>query len=363
MRHTLLILTAVASIILAGCGGSSTQPVTYEEAEKFSKEIDSSINYKNPKLFTSLIDLKELGKRVQKNSVHKVSGAIEKGIGEGLEKTNMGAEIIKSVRDKGKYELVKHYEKDGAQHLIFRIYSQSGLNYHDYELVKRNGKVSIADFYIYTAGETFSSLLGNFLNLMEKPNAGEQDEDYKAMMQVQQVKQLMASNPEEAKRLYDGLPDKFRNQKMVRLLGVQLSSNLDNETYLAQLEDFEKTFPNEPNTHLIMLDAAILSKDYDKAISHIDKIDELINKDPFLDFYRALMYNLKEDPAKAREHFEALVKKYPDFETGQIELLANYLEATDYDKARMVIDDYRKNPDFDKELLSQVLAGYPGYKE
>ncbi|PZR24668.1 MAG: hypothetical protein DI535_21305 [Citrobacter freundii] len=363
MRHTLLILAAFASLIMASCGGSSPQPVTKEDAEKFSKEIDSSINYKNPKLFTSLIDLKELSKRVQKNSVHKISGEIEEGIASGLEKTNMGAEIIKSIQDKGTYELVKHYEKDGVQHLIYRIYSQSGLNYHDYELVKRNGKVSIADFYIYTAGETFSSLLGNFLNLMDARNISKQDEDYKAMMKVQEVKQLMASNPEEAKRIYDGLPEKFRNQKMVRLLGVQLSANLDNETYLAQLEDFEKTFPDEPNTHLIMLDAAILSKDYDKAISHIDKIDELINKDPFLDFYRALMYNLKQEPAKARERLELLAKNYPDFEAGQLELLANYLEAKDYDKAKDKIAEYRKNAEFDKDLLEQVVSGYPDYKE
>lgn len=361
MRHTLL-MAVLFTAFLAACNTAADKPVTYAEAESFSKQIDSSINHRKPKYFNTLINLKELGKRIQKSSSQKITPAMERGIGEGLDKTNMGAQIIRSVEKKGSYELVKHYEKDNVQHLIYRMYSEEGLNYHDFELVKKNGKVGIADFYIYIAGENFSSMLANLLSALDKPNGEGSSEDRKSLESIQQIKSLMGRGSyATAKELFDGLPEKFRDQKAIRILGIQLTSQMDNETYLKQLEDFEARYPNDPNTYLLTLDAAILNKDYTKALSNINHLDSLINKDRFLDFYRALMYNLMEEPVKARTHLESLVQNYPAFETGILELVANYLEAKDYDKARPLIENFRKNDEFDQDVLESVLSMYPGY--
>jgi tetratricopeptide (TPR) repeat protein len=361
MRPTLLISLLFASFLFVRCS-SPDQPVTFDEAENFSKQIDSSINYRNPKYFTSLINLKELSKRIEKSSPRKLSSAMEKGIGQGLDKTDMGGQIIRQVEKKGSYELVKHYEKDKVHHLVYRLYSEEGLNYHDFELVKKNGKVSIADYYIYLAGENFSSMLANLLTLFEKPSGNASDDEYKSMETLQRIKSLMnQGQAKEAKDLFDQLPDKFRDQKTIRIIGLQLSSQIDNEMYLKGLEDFQARYPNEPNTYLLMLDAAILNKDYEKALSNINHLDSLINKDKFLDFYRALMYNLMEEPAKAREHLETLVQNYPTFEAGILELIANYLQANDYDKATPLIENFRKNKEFDQDVLDAVVGMYPGY--
>lgn len=361
MRHTLFIAALFTAFLFAACS-TPDKPVTYEEAESFSKQIDSSINHRNPKYFNTLINVKELGKRIEKNSSYKMTSAMERGIGEGLNKTNMGDQIIRSIEKKGSYELVKHYEKDKVQHLVYRMYSDEGLNYHDFELVKKNGKVAIADFYIYIAGENFSSMLANLLSVLDRQTGKSSGEDRKSMENIQQIKKLMGQGKyEAAKELFDGLPEKFRDQKAIRILGIQITSQMDNETYLKQLEDFEARYPNDPNTYLLTLDAAILNKDYTKALSNINHLDSLINKDRFLDFYRALMYNLMEEPVKARTHLETLVQNYPAFETGILELMANYLEAKDYDKARPLIENFRKNEEFDQDMLESVLAMYPDY--
>lgn len=360
MRHTLFLSLLFAGFIIAGCS-SPDQPVSFEEAEKFSKQIDSSINYRNAKYFTSLINVKELGKRVEKSSTHKLSAGMERGIGEGLNKTDMGGQIIRQVEKKGSYELVKHYEKDKVQHLVYRLYSEEGLNYHDFELVKKNGKVSIADYYIYLAGENFSSMLANLLALFEKPS-GKATDEYQSMQSLQRIKSLMnQGRAKEAKELFDQLSPQFRDQKTIRIIGMQLSSQIDNDIYLKELEDFQARYPNEPNTYLLTLDAAILNKDYEKALSNINHLDSLINKDKFLDFYRALMYNLMEEPAKAREYLELLVQNYPTFESGILELIANYLKANDYDKARPLIENFKKNETFDQDVLDAVVGMYPGY--
>jgi len=361
MRHIIFIAALFTAFLFGACS-SPDKPVTYEEAENFSKQIDSAIHDRNPKYFNTLINIKELGKRIRKNSSEKITSAMEKGVGVGLERANMGTQIIQAIEKRGSYELVKHYEKDGVQHLVYRMYSEQGLNYHDFELVKKNGKVGIADFYIYIAGENFSSMLANLLSVLEKPTGNGKNEDDRTLERIQQVKKLMTEGKyEAAKEIFDELPEKFRNQKTIQILGIQITSQMDNETYLQQLNDFQARYPNDPNTYLMTLDAAILNNDYQKALDNINHLDSLINKDKFLDFYRALMYNLMKEPVKAREHLETLVQNYPTFETGILELVANYLDAKDYDKARPVIEDFRKNDEFDQDLLESVLDMYPDY--
>ncbi|TXJ28864.1 MAG: hypothetical protein E6Q24_04100 [Chitinophagaceae bacterium] len=361
MRHTIFIATLFTAFLLGACSNPD-KPVTYKEAEDFSKQIDSAIHHRNPKYFNTLINIKELGRRIRKNSSEKISSAMERGAGTGLEKANMGGQIILAIEKRGSYELVKHYEKDGVQHLLYRMYSEQGLNYHDFELVKKNGKVGIADFYIYIAGENFSSMLANLLSILDSPAGSEKSEDERSLESIQRIKKLMNDGKyEAAKEIFDGLPDKFRNQKTIQILGIQITSQMDNETYLQQLKDFEARYPNDPNTYLMTLDAAILNNDYGKALDNINHLDSLINKDKFLDFYRALMYNLMKEPLKAREYLETLVQNYPAFESGILELMANYLEAKDYDKARPMIEEFRKNDEFDQDLLKSVLAMYPDY--
>ena len=43
---------------------------------------------------------------------------------------------------------------------------------------------------------------------------------------------------------------------------------------------------------LILMDAYFMRKEYDKVMGAINAVDKMINKDPFLDYYRYLCYNV-----------------------------------------------------------------------
>jgi tetratricopeptide (TPR) repeat protein len=113
----------------------------------------------------------------------------------------------------------------------------------------------------------------------------------------------------------------------------------------------------------MLIDANILRKEYDKAIESIDKLDQLLGTDPFLDYYRGLVFKLMEKTEESRKHLQSLHTNLPSFSEGTIELIANYLDAKMYDKAHPLIKEYRGKKEFDQEVLGLVLAMYPDFEE
>lgn len=99
----------------------------------------------------------------------------------------------------------------------------------------------------------------------------------------------------------------------------------------------------------------IMRKEYEKAIESIDKVDRLINTDPFPDYMRALMYNMMEKPAEARAHLEKLYHNMPGFGAGALELIANYVDAGDDSKAKALIKEYEANKDYDQSIRESYL--------
>ena len=62
-------------------------------------------------------------------------------------------------------------------------------------------------------------------------------------------------------------------------------------------------------------------------LAAVNGLDSQINKDPLLDFYRYLSYNLLEDEEKGRVCLNRLLKNMPDFQKGYLELIAVELDA------------------------------------
>ena len=136
---------------------------------------------------------------------------------------------------------------------------------------------------------------------------------------------------------------------------VMICSQLDEATYKNAIDDYLALYPDAPNMHLMLIDTYIMRKEFTKAIASIDKVDKLINTDPFLDYMRALMYNLMEKPAEARIHLEKLYRNMPEFDAGALELIANYIDAGDDGKARALIKEYEANKDYDQSILDSYL--------
>ncbi|WP_207492698.1 tetratricopeptide repeat protein [Aridibaculum aurantiacum] len=336
-------------------------PVTDEEAKAFAKEIETSFAKKNPSVFNDLIDPSTFRERVKDAGKGKVENSVLNEITKGLEKRKLGNEILQLLGEEGTYELVKHYKEDNEQHLLFRMYGSSGLNYHDMELVRRGDKLKVADLYVYITGENMSKTLADVSIGMQsyyKDNMRTADANNKEILELR--KMITTKRFEEAKEKFDGLPNELKKQKNFQLMNIMILSEVDHDAYKEAINTFAKRFPNEPNLYLVMIDHHFLQEDYKAALNDVDQLDALINKDPFLDLYRGNIYNAMDDSEMAIKHFERLEKNMPAFGDGIIELAALYLKTDQQAKAKDLMAKHKQHLPEAKLNIISIL--YPDFK-
>lgn len=351
------LLFAIPVLLLLGACKQTPQQLTNEESIAFAKEIQSSIKKGEGAFLDNSFDKDAFAGRM-----HLPNTADGRSYGKGiLEKLNLGSKISNSLSDQDNFEFIKHYVKDGKHHIIFRLYGhkEGTLNYHDYELLKTDNECKIADVYIYMSGETLTETMSNLFNSLFEKSKNPEQQNLTGVDDLKEIRNLIQRGKyAEAKKMYDVLPAYLKETKAVLLFDVLICSNLSNEEYNEAINRFQEKFPDEPNMNLMMIDGYFLQKDYVKMLAAVNALDSQINKDPLLDHYRYLSYNLLEDKKNARICLTRLVKNMPDFQKGYLELIAVELESKNKTLADSLISIYQKKIKFDQQELSSVINYY-----
>lgn len=339
------------------------KPVTKEEAAKVAATLTDALAHRNADGLNDLLDLDALEKRIVSQANNKLNRSSVVGAMKSLSSGEFGIQVVRTLGDKGTYELVKQYEKDNHQRLIFRLFNET-LNYHDFELVKKGDQVKIADVFVYITGENLSSTLAeSLLYLHEQEEAGNKF-GKKEVKKIQLIKTYInAKEYEKANQVFESLPAVIKEQKLHKMIYLQIAGGLGNEKYLAALNKFQEEYPDAPNMYLLMLDAYFLKKDYPAALKSINRLDSFINKDPFLDYYRALIYRDGEDNVNKLAFLERLHQNLPGFGVGTLELIIAYLDNKQLDKAVSLTQQYSKEKNTDPRTLETLYELYPDLEE
>jgi hypothetical protein len=362
-RKIILQYSFLLYVLFVTACSEQEKPVTKQEASEAAVALTKSMAHHDASVLNEMLDFDALEKRVMDESGHKLKPAFVTGAFSSLRSGDFGLQIARSLGEKGTYELVKQYEKNNHQHLIFRLYNEL-LNYHDFELVKKGKEVKIADIFIYTTGENLSyTLAQSLLSMSDQPDAvgklGAPE-----LRKIQLLKNYIHDKEyEKADALYKSLPVVIREQKLYKILQIQIASGLGNDQYLKALTNFQQEYPDAPNMYLLMLDAYFLNKDYAGALKCVNNLDTLINKDPFLDYYRGLIYKLEKDHTNRLASLERLHQNMPDFSSGTVELINVYAEDQQWDKAVALTQQYRKNKNADTTLLAGLYLLHPDFKK
>jgi hypothetical protein len=338
------------------------RPVTSEEAKEFARQLEIAASKKDASFFDEAVDKKEL---INRTGISNDRDAREFGSGvqEGM---RMGTQITNALKDNGHYQLVKQYEKNKSQHLIFRLYADGSINYHDLELKHTKGEVKVADIFIYLSGENLSETIkGLYLQFSDLIKSTEKQFTTSWYQKLPLIRQKIdAGNYQEAFEIYNMLPEEAKKTKPFQLLNLQICSGLnDNSLYQKAIDAYMALYANEPNMHLLLIDVFIVNKQYDKALNSINQVDKMINKDPFLDYYRYFIYNIREEKSTAKRHLLQVVKNFPDFPEAQLELIATYLEERDYTAAKPLVNNYQRRKSYEQTTLSNLLLAYPEFKQ
>lgn len=366
------MLTRRITTILLGTLLAGKLLVTAAEAdpfERFGKQIEQTLANNHPGYLNSLFDLETFTKRVLADDTLNDDTDFIEGFRQGLlAGFDFGTELTGEIEQGAWYAFLNHYTRDSTHHLLFRFYSDNGLNYHDYELIKKEDKLLIADVYIYFAGENFSNTIRRIYKTyqLERAHPGtppaKEAEYLRQLVKIQQIRNLLSEgNPKKAWRVFNTIPQGYQEEKPFQISKLLISSKLTPAMYLEALNGYQALFPNDPGLHLLSIDAFFANKEHSLAMKCLDSLERQVGHDPLLNLYRGNLNYAMGDTAGTIRCFENLLNELPTFGQAYLKLLDIYINSNRYPLAIGLLDKITGHFQLTKEDLKQSLAGYPKF--
>ncbi len=242
---------------------------------------------------------------------------MQKSFGSGVAASmpaNLAAQLKKQIDEGGSYVLLRHRRVGEKQRPLLRLVSPQGLNYH--ELLPADAGGKYIDIHVSITGEWMSDTLRRIYVAAVAAEKGElRGREAELVESMPQVQKLQAAAREgrhaEALAIYAGLPKSVRDEKFVLIPRLQAAQNVGEKEYLAAVDDFEKAHPKDPVLVQISIDGLFLRKKYDEAIQAVDRLDEAVGGDPYLNVYRGNAHWAAGRKDKAKEAADKAIKDEP----------------------------------------------------
>jgi tetratricopeptide (TPR) repeat protein len=231
-------------------------------------------------------------------------------------------QFTKVAADGGSYDVIRVRMVAGRPRVIVRLMHPEGAsNYHEYTLIRYpDNQIAAEDVYIYLSGEplshTFRRIMLNILNMQHKGFKNLNKEEQVLVDHQQDINTMttMVRNGQhaEAFAIYQKLPAELHNNKLVQIVAIQAAGGSgDDEAYMAEMERFRKNFPKDAAGDLISIDYYLLQKKYDEALAAIDRLDNALGGDPYLNSMRANVFIEMGKLPEAREHADKALQETP----------------------------------------------------
>ena len=336
--------------------------VTATEAKELGIKMEAAVINGDTSFLHTLIDTKSLVKNIEVKSKALKNTGFKRGFLETFNMGQFGDQTIAVVKSGG-YKMLKGYEKEGKEHLLFRAYGTGGFNYQDFTLIKVGSAIKVEDVYSYISGENLSTTLATTLDA-EFNSADSKDaitQEAKVIIQIGKYKKQ--GNYIEEKELFEKLETNLQNNKGIQMLYIDACRHINMGLYKTAIEKYVSLYPNEANAYLMMIDVYSLNKEYEKGIGAIEKLDSLLGGDPYLYFYEGLLYKKAGKLAESKANFEKCFDAEPTIIVNMQQLTDDYYIEGDYEKAKAVINNYKKTPNFKPDDLAPLYKAYPSLKD
>lgn len=334
-------------------GTTQAQVVTEAAVESLRGAIDASVKAQNPAVLDSLISIDALTKGIKMPDGSAVPPSLKEGVGVGLRKRGLGTTIMSELAKGGSYRFVRSYEKEGSRHIIYRLYGDGGLNYHDWSLIPTPGGTRASDVLVYYTGETLAGTVNGMLSSM---NLERESGDY--LKAVRPLNEAMARQDYPAAyAMFESMPPNIRKLRVMNMRLISITSKLEDDSsgrYIAALESFARQWPDAHNIPLLMIDAYIAKKQYDKAAAAVERVDALVGTDPFLDFHRGLLAKLKGNRSDYVRYIRKVYTGYSDLGDVALEMVAVACLERDTAAEAASAKAYAASPGFNQATLDAV---------
>jgi tetratricopeptide (TPR) repeat protein len=264
--------------------------------------------------------------------------------------------------------------RQGRPAALFRMLGPSedgGVSYYEFVLERLpGGRIRATDIYVYSTAEFFSETLRRLLLpvvVKQSPTflgwllTGERDRT-RDLDQLGRASVLMSQGkPEEALAIIRSLPPQTRKQKAVLLACLRAAQQSgDDKECAAVAEELHKQFPDNPYLEMIAIDESAVKKDYPAAMKVLDRLDQSLGGDPYLDVMRATYCEARNDFEGARRFARRAVEREPSLIEGYWALVACSLKAKDYEETLARLREIDQNFGAEFQDLDQVPE-YAGF--
>lgn len=356
MRYHLIVSLLLTLLAVGGCQPVE-EKITKDEAVKFASDLEASATKRKEGFLSSSIIFNSMMNRLDQAKKIKDWDAAENSLRLSLKRNELDKSLFQVMGQNGTFENIKIYEKNGIQRAVFRGYGEGGFNYLDMELVKYDGKIGIADIYIYLTGENLSTTMAVLLDKLM--NVAPSSDEYLAQRMTSVRSLIKQNNYTEARTQFNYLPASVKTTTAGITLNLQILSKLQDTASAQELALLEKRYGDQSYFQFQMLDVYNVKKQYDKALQVINQLDSVVDKDPFLNYYRGLYSYLKGDEATAISYYEKVTETNPGFPGAYAELFALHAYKDDKPTAQKYFSAYRKLRNKDLELVKKFIAAYP----
>jgi tetratricopeptide (TPR) repeat protein len=341
------------------------QPVTAADAKTFSQKMEQAIAGKRGSFIDESLNPEVFYNRVVNNAPGEKPLSIKpREFRSMISNMKLGTRIVESVGSDGTFKMFRHYEKSGKQHLLYRMYSDDGINYYDFELTSVKGKVGIADIFVYLSGqplsETARELIVQVLSVNGKGSEFSKDDERKAK-KMTEIRQLMQQEKnQEVVDIIDGLPAQWKKIRVFMMLKLVSASRISPEKFESAHTEYKASFPGEEEKMgLMLLDGYIMQKKFDKAIEGVNGLDRQLGTDPLLDLQRGSLFYQSGQSDSAIWYFERLVRNVPDFGDGYSQLIQVYMLEGKAQKAMEMYKDCREKNYLSGKNIELLEENYP----
>ncbi|NJN50221.1 MAG: hypothetical protein HC798_03365 [Polaribacter sp.] len=331
--------------------------------------IDSTLYNGDKAYINSIFDVKTLVENILDKSDNKIVEEFNEGFVKGFNnKFDFGTLILNELNEDTNYDFITYFYEDETYFLTFRLFSEDGLNYHEYKLVKENDVYKIVDVYFYLSGEYFSETLqgiyfqslNGVLNSENNSYSNPFTEDLIKLSLVK--KQMQKGDYIKAKEIFDSISEKSQLQKPFLIIALLITSNLDEKLYINYIQKYETNYPNDPSLYLVSLDGYVLKGEYKKALELVDLLDESVGGDNFLDLQRSGLHLLDKNYEQALVYGKKLLENYPNYIDAYVNMITINIEYGKDADAIDAIEIFMKQFELDKETMKVAFEeDYPEF--
>jgi tetratricopeptide (TPR) repeat protein len=361
---------------------AATADVTTDQAEAVAAELQKAVAALDDAAFASQFDFVALGASVLSSieGNNPEARSIRKGFEQRLDslRAELIEQIFRHVRGGGSYQYLRTVSRVEGPRPLFRLRtSDDSLNYHELVLANGSNGVRVVDIFVYVSGERLTETMQRMLltalpadkqTLLATISGSAKASLQRAIPLRDMTAAFKAGDHARALTIYDSLSPALRNNKAIQVIRIMAAQKVDEQKYIAAIDEFRATYPHDPSIDLMSIDSYLFAKRFDDLHSALDRLDKQLGGDPYLQVMHANAFIAEKKLDQAEKIAHQILANDPRNLDAHWVLVACSLTSKDFettaalltkirDELGVPIADLAKVPDYAEFILS------PAYKK